>query len=118
MQMEMNKGLGHGYRPLAEKRGNGVDGSVAWTIWTGNWDFLGIERLGMSFPFQFLHSDGLVLEPVPILAGPEDPDTHGIPTVIDGLQLVIDLAYFLRNVGLDADHTTPTPSYEARNNLF
>ena len=118
MQMEMNEGLGHGYLYSIRKHWNGETRPVVWNACARSWYFLRIERLGMKFPLGFAHSRGLVLEPVSIFSSLEDPDAHSVLTVINRFQLVIDLAHFVRNFSLDADHSIPTPSYQARNYVF
>ena len=61
----------------------------------------------MLLPLCLQHAGRLIHEFVSIFSRSEYPNTNRAATVIDRLQLVIDLADGLRNFCLDANHTAP-----------
>jgi len=58
----------------------------------------------MILSFIFHHSNGFIHEPVTFSPGFKNPDTHGVSTMVNRLQLVIDLTDFLWKLHFDTDH--------------
>ena len=58
----------------------------------------------MILSFFFHHSNRFIHEPVTFSPRFKNPDTHRISSVVNRLQLVIDLTDFLWNFHFDADH--------------
>ncbi len=58
----------------------------------------------MILSFIFHHSNGFIHEPVTFSPGFKKPDTHGVSTMVNSLQLVIDLTDFLWKLHFDTDH--------------
>ena len=58
----------------------------------------------MILSFFFHHSNRFIYETVTFRPRFKNPDTYGISTVVNRLQLVIDLTDFLWNLHFDADH--------------
>ena len=63
----------------------------------------------MILSFFFHHSNRFIHEPVTFRPRFKNPDTHGISSVVNRLQLVIDFTDFLWNFHFDAYHAESLP---------